>query len=156
LWWWVTLCAASQATPRLDLLSFTQSAQFAPLGTVVTDITFNVAGSSTKGVVKGLGIVFSSVDQEGATTVEYFDENGQRVAILFAPVQSHGPFPFAGPQSPDKFPFSFVGFLDPTLRIARVRVTSGEVPIDQASDDLPNGPGDVVAFDDVYYAEPTP
>jgi hypothetical protein len=139
-----------------NLLSFTQSAQFAPLGTVVTDITFNVAGSNTPGVVKGLGIVFSSVDREGATTVEYFDEQGNRVAKLFAPVQSQGPFPFPGPVSPDKFPYSFVGFLDPTLRIAHVRVTTGEVPLDQASDDLPNGPGDVVAFDDVYYAEPNP
>src|SRR5439155_25410857 len=50
-----------------DLLAFTQSAQFAPLGTVQTDVTFHVAGSALPAVVDGLGVVFSSVDKENVT-----------------------------------------------------------------------------------------
>ncbi len=137
-----------------NLLSFTQSAQFATLGTVVTDITFKVPGNGKKATVTGLGIVFSSVDRGGKTSVEYFDEQGRSIIKIFSPVQSKGPFPFPGPVAADRFPYTFVGFLDPDKRIARVRVTAGEVPIDKASDDLPVGNKDVVAFDDVYYAEP--
>jgi len=139
-----------------SLLSFTQSAQFVTLGTVITDITFNIAGTRNKAVVNGLGIVFSSVDREGASSVEYFDERGRSVAKIKAPVQSKGPFPLPGPLAADKFPYSFVGFVDPNVRIARVRVTAGEIPLDRAADDLPRGNRDVVAFDDVYYGEPRP
>jgi hypothetical protein len=138
------------------LLSFTQSAQFATLGTVVTEISFHVAGTAQKAVVSGLGIVFTSVDRANTTSVEYFDESGRRIARIFAPVQSHGPFPVAGPLVADSFPYSFVGFHDANARIARVRVTAGEIPIDKAESDLPKGAKDVVTFDDVYYAEPRP
>src|SRR5262249_14690929 len=123
---------------------------------VTTDITFNVAGSSTKGVVHGLGIVFTSVDRLNVSSVEYFDESNQSVAKVFAPARADGPFPFPGPVAANSFPYSSVGYLDLNQRIARVRVTCGEIPIDQAIDDVPNGPKDVVAFDDVYYSEPQP
>jgi hypothetical protein len=138
-----------------NLLSFTQSAQFATIGTTVTDITFTVAGTSQRATVNGLGIVFSSVDRLGSTSIEYFDENGRRIIKIFAPTQSKGPFPFLGPVVADKFPYSFVGFNDRSKRIARVRVTAGDIAVDKASNDLVNGK-DVVAFDDVYYAEPRP
>jgi len=148
----------SNVNPKFagNLLSFTQSAQFATRGTTVTDITFKVAGTRTKGFVNGLGIVFASVDRATSTSVEYFDDRGRSIIKIFAPVQSKGPFPFAGPVNADKFPYSFVGFNDLNRKISRVRVVCGEVPIDRASDDLPRGNKDVVAFDDVYYAEPRP
>jgi hypothetical protein len=148
----------SNLNPKLagSVISFTQSAQFAPLGTVTTDITFTVAGSSTRAFVHGIGIVFTSVDKPNVSAVEYFDPQGRSIIKIFAPVQSKGPFPFQGPVVADKFPFSFVGFLDPNRKIARVRVTTGDVPIDQASADFPARGRDVVAFDDVYYSEPRP
>jgi hypothetical protein len=139
-----------------DLLSHTQSASFATIGTVVSDLTFTVAGSNDKAVIAGAGIVFSSVDREFSTSVSFFDENDRLIAKIFAPVQSHGPFPFPGPASPDKIPYSFVGFVDPNARIARVKIVAGEVPVDQAAADLPAGRRDVVSFDDVLYAEPRP
>jgi hypothetical protein len=148
----------SNVNPKFagNLLSFTQSAQFSTLGTVTTDITFNVAGSSTKGVVHGLGIVFTSVDRLNVSSVEYFDESNHSIAKVFAPARAEGPFPLPGPVAANSFPYSFVGYLDAGQRIARVRVTCGEIPLDQATDDVPNGPKDVVAFDDVYYSEPQP
>ncbi len=139
-----------------NFLSLTQSAEFAPLGTVITDITFNVAGSNTPGVVHGVGIVFTSVDRSNTSSVELFDEQGKSIIKLFAPAVDRGPFPFEGLVNPDRFPNSFVGFIDFDKRIARARVISGEVPIDKAADDLPKGKRDVAAFDDVYYTEPQP
>ena len=82
-----------------NLLSFTQSASFAPLGSTTTEMTFHVAGSQQRAVVHGMGIVFSSVDKPNTSYVEYFDENGASVARIYAPVQSHGPFPLDGPVS---------------------------------------------------------
>jgi hypothetical protein len=138
------------------LLAFTQSASFAPLGTLTTDITFHVAGSADPAVVDGLGIVFTSVDRAQTTYVEYFDEQGRSIARVYAPVQSLGPFPLPGPVSANKIPYSFVGYIDHAARIAHVRVVSGEVPVDTAANDLPEGNQDVVVFDDVYYGEPRP
>ena len=139
-----------------DLLAFTQSASFAPLGTTTTDITFHVAASSQPAVVDGLGIVFASVDKAQVTYVEYFDEQGRSIARVYAPVQSHGPFPVAGPLAADKFPYSFVGYIDHDARIAHVRIVSGEVPVDTAASDIPDGNQDVVIVDDIYYGEPKP
>lgn len=139
-----------------NLLSFTQSAQFAPLGTVTTDLTFHVAGSATPGVVSGAGIVFSSVDKANVTYLEFFDEVGNSIARVYSPAQSHGPFPYPGPAVADKISYSFVGYYDPAARIARVRVVNGEVPINMGAEDLPIGTQDVVSFDDVYYSEPQP
>ena len=139
-----------------DLLAFTQPAQFATRGTVTTDITFTVAGSDQKAVVNGLGVVFASVDKGGVTTVEYFDENEQLIKKIEAPVQSFGPFPFPGPAVADRFPFSFVGYVVPGARIAHVRITAGDVPIDLAAEDMGAGGQDVVTFDDIYYGEPNP
>lgn len=139
-----------------NLLSFTQSAQFAPIGTVTTDLTFHVAGSQVAGVVNGLGVVFASVDKAETSSVEYFDEHDVSIAKVYAPVRSLGPFPEAGPEDAGKFPYSFVGYVDQGARIARVRITSGEAAVDQAVNDLPAGASDVVVFDDVYYGEPKP
>jgi hypothetical protein len=139
-----------------NLLSFTQSASFAPLGTVVTDVTFHVAGSQAPGVVNGLGVVFASVDKPQVTSVEYFDENDVSIAKVYSPVQSVGPFPVAGPLAANKFPFTFVGYVDQGARIARVRIVSGDTPVDTAANDMPLGNKDVVVFDDIYYGEPHP
>ncbi|MCE9573550.1 MAG: hypothetical protein K8W52_10370 [Deltaproteobacteria bacterium] len=139
-----------------DLLSFTQSASFAPLGTTTVDITFHVAASSKPAVVDGLGIVFTSVDKPQTTYVEFFDEQERSIARVYAPVQSPGPFPVAGPLAANKIPFSFAGYIDHDARIAHVRVVSGELPVDTAASDMPAGNQDVVIFDDVYYGEPRP
>jgi hypothetical protein len=137
-----------------NLLAFTQSASFAPLGSTTTEITFRVPGSQTPAVVHGLGIVFSSVDKPNSSYVEYFDEANNVVAKIFSPVQDRGKFPFEGPAIAERFSYTFVGFNDPSKRIARVVVVSGDVPVDEAQGDFPDIQGDVVIFDDVYYSEP--
>jgi len=58
-----------------DLISFhAERGVFAPIGTTITDVTFHVAGSTATGTVVGMGVVFVSVDNPVATTMEFFDE----------------------------------------------------------------------------------
>jgi hypothetical protein len=137
-----------------NLLSFTQPVAFAPLGTVQTDVTFHVAGSQTKAVVSGFGVVFISVDVDNTSSLEFFDESDASIAKVIVPTQSHGPFPFPGPVDAANIPFSFAGYVDHTARIARVRITNGQKPVDTAAKDE-NG-SDVVTIDDIYYSEPKP
>jgi hypothetical protein len=139
-----------------DLIAFTQNAEFAPIGTTTTDVTFHVAASTTKGFVTGFGVVFTSVDKAQASSIELFDVNNTSIVKIFAPLKSTGPFPFAGPvaASAGNIPFSFVGYIDKTARIARVRMTNGESPINTGND-MP-GQRDVVAIDDIYFSEPRP
>jgi len=123
-----------------DLLAFTQDAVFAPIGTNKTDITFHVAASNTTGVVTGMGVVFISVNK------------------TVVPARSAGPFPVPGPltAAPNAIPFSFAGWIDNTKRVARVRITSGEVAVDKATLNDHVGTPDVVVLDDIYYSEPQP
>jgi hypothetical protein len=140
-----------------NLIAFTQNAEFAPLGTTTTDVTFHVASTMTKGFVIGFGVVFTSVDKAQASSLEFFDQNDVSIVKVFVPLQSRGPDPFAGPVAgtPGNIPFSFAGYIDRTKRIGRVRITNGEVPVDTATNDNPGG-ADVVVIDDIYYGEPRP
>ncbi len=137
-----------------DLVAFTQDAVFAPIGTNITDVTFHVAGSMTKGFITGMGVVFISVDKAQASSLEFFDMNNNSIVKVFAPLQSRGPFPFPGPVSATNLPFSFAGYIDRNARIGRVRITNGESPVDTGNDS-PGG-HDVVVLDDIYYSEPRP
>lgn len=141
-----------------NLISFTQDATFAPLGTTITDVTFHVASTSQPAVISGMGVVFISVDDEQASSIELFDESNASIAKVVVPPRSLGPFPFGGPieSAPDAIPFSFAGYVDRSARIARVRITSGAIPVDLATlNDSPGTP-DVVVLDDIYYGEPKP
>jgi hypothetical protein len=141
-----------------NLISFTQDAVFAPLGTVITDITFHVAASTTPGFVTGMGVVFVSVDKAQATTIEFFDVNNVSLNKTVVPVRSGGPFPVPGPivGAPNAIPFSFAGWIDSSKRVARVRITNGEVAVDKATLNDNVGTPDVVVLDDIYYSEPQP
>jgi hypothetical protein len=141
-----------------DFISFTQNAAFAPLGTTTTDLTFNIAGSDDAGVVIGAGVVFISVDASQASSIEFFDENGVSLNKTFVPPRSSGPFPDPGPLSaaPNDIPYSFAGWIDSTKRVAKVRLTNGQVAVDKATLNDRIGTPDVVVLDDIYYSEPRP
>lgn len=119
--------------------TFSPQRLFTPLGSNVMDVLFFVPGSSAPATTNGFGSVFTDVDRPG-TTMEYFDEHGQRLAR------------FDVPASPGRETLSFLGvrFLD--RRVARVRITSGNTAL---------GPNerkdrDLVVMDDFIFGEPTP
>jgi len=121
---------------------------FAPLGSNVTDVDFSLPGSSgaVDATVSGFGAVFSDVDLENATTIEFFDESNASLAIFNVPPDSpNNTAPNGG--------LSFFGAIaNAGERIARVRIITGNSPLgpnDQNGDNV-----DVVVMDDFLYDEP--
>jgi hypothetical protein len=117
--------------------AFSPEKLFTPIGSNVTDVKFFVPGTTTPASVSGFGSVFEDVGKADATSITYYDENGNQVDKITAPPASGG--------------LSFVGasYGDGT-RISRVRIVTGNTtvgPDDSAS-------ADVVVMDDFLYGEP--
>jgi hypothetical protein len=126
--------------------SFSPQRIFTPVGSNVTDATFSVPGTDgmVPATVAGFGAVFSDVDLPNTTSLEFFDNSGASLFTLFAP---QGSEPTGS--------LSFVGALaDAGERIARVRITTGNMPLGLA--DSNGNPVDVVVMDDFFYSEPIP
>jgi hypothetical protein len=118
---------------------------FVARGSTITDVQFVVAGSNTPALVTGFGSVFGDVGREHSTTIEYFDAEGRRLLSVKAPRRS------------DDVGLSFVGAVFDSPIVARVRITSGDTPIDATAFDNVHGAGpkhDIVVMDDFIYGEP--
>jgi hypothetical protein len=136
---------------------------FTPVGSNITEALFFVPGANPNlqpgtnpeapATVRGFGAVFTDVDQpdgsgpgkkkgnRGASTLmEYFDAYGKLLFSSFVPA------------SPGDGSFSFFGIVFDDARIARVRITTGDVA--PGPDD--DGKSDIVMMDDFIYGEPQP
>jgi hypothetical protein len=132
---------------------FSNMRLFTPVGSNITEAVFFQPGSngSLPATVTGFGAVFTDVDQpdgsgpgqkrgnRGASTlIEFFGVNGQLLYSSFVPA------------SPGDGSQSFFGVKFDDARIARVRITTGDVapgPDDDSSNDI-------VVMDDFIYGEP--
>jgi len=124
---------------------FSTKKLFMAVGSNQLDVDFKVVGTTTNGLVNGFGVVFSDVDRHGSTTVEFFDANNVRIALLVAPNHS-------GTQL-----LSFTGAIFPSPIVARVRITSGDAALSATSIDVSaGGTKDLVVMDDFVYGEPHP
>ena len=139
-----------------DIFSvFSPSRLFTPVGSNVTEALFFVPGTNggTPATVSGFAAVFTDVDQpdgsgpskkrgnRGASTlIEYFGADGKVLFSSFVPA------------SPGDGSLSFFGIVFEDARIARVRITSGNVA--PGPDD--DGESDIVMMDDFIYGEPQP
>jgi hypothetical protein len=123
---------------------FSPKKLFTTRGSTVTEVRFVVAGSNTPALVTGFGSVFADVGLANSTTIEYFDAAGNRLAIVTAPPRS------------DAVGLSFVGAVFESRIVARVRITSGNTPIDPNVVDnvSTGGTRDIVVMDDFIYGEP--
>ena len=79
-----------------------------------------------------------------STTIEYFDAAGNRLAKITSPQRS------------DATGLSFIGVVFEAPIVARVRITSGNTPIDpNVTDNVSTGGNrDIVVMDDFIYGEP--
>src|SRR5262245_45133154 len=139
-----------------DIFStFSPSRLFTPVGSNITEALFFVPGTNgaDRATVTGFGAVFTDVDQpngsgpgkkkgnRGASTlIEYFDAYGKLLFSSFVPA------------SPGDGSLSFFGVVFDDARIARVRITTGDVA--PGPDD--DGKNDIVVMDDFIYGEPQP
>jgi hypothetical protein len=135
--------------------TFSLSRLFTPVGSNITEALFFVPGTNAAipATVRGFGAVFTDVDQpdgsgpgkkkgnRGASTLmEYFDADGKLLFSSFVP------------SSPGDGSLSFFGIVFDDARIARVRMTTGDVAAGP-DDDAKN---DIVMMDDFIYGEPQP
>ncbi|AQG80475.1 hypothetical protein [Spirosoma montaniterrae] len=119
--------------------AFSPVRTFAPVGSVITENTFRVPGTTTLATVKGFGVVFSDVDDANATTMEFF-EGDKSLGVVKAPVRS------------DAAGLSFVGVVFPDNKISKVIIRSGNAAINGGFTD--GGQYDLVVMDDFLYDEP--
>ena len=141
-------------TYKTSFRAFSASRLFSAIGGRVTDVNFFVpGGGNVPATVSGFGAVFTDVDQpngsgpaqkrgnrKASTLIEYYGANGELLFSSFVPA------------SPGDGGFSFFGIVFPDARIARVRITSGDVapgPDDSVKQD-------VVMMDDFIFGEPQP
>ncbi|HKG94059.1 MAG TPA: hypothetical protein VKA84_19270 [Gemmatimonadaceae bacterium] len=123
--------------------AFSPTKTFAPVGSNVMDVTFQVAGSPTPAAVTGFGAVFSDVDVAGATKMELFDKDGRSLGVYPVPVRT------------DAAGLSFLGVKYDSPIVARVRITSGQGAIAANQRDVTDGGNlDLVVMDDFLYGEP--
>jgi hypothetical protein len=122
---------------------FSANKIFAPVGSNLLDVLFEVAGQPTPAVSNGFGIVFSDVDVANATTIELFAQDGSSLGIVAAPVRT------------DSVGLSFVGVSFDRPVIARVRITLGTGALAADANDITSGGvKDLVVLDNLIYGEP--
>jgi hypothetical protein len=139
---------------RVDSTAFGDSAQFrafspkklfAAVGSDRVEVDFKVVGTTTNGLVKGFGVVFSDVDVAGSTVVAFYDSTGALLASLAAPAKNGA------------HEFSFIGAVFDKPLIASVIIASGDAALNAAVTDVSAGGNqDKVAMDDFVYGEPQP
>jgi len=143
-----------------DIFStFSPERLFTPVGSNITNALFFVPNAPVMDMpppatVSGFGAVFTDVDEpdgigpykkrgnpRGASTrLDCFDADGKRIFSGFVPA------------SPGDGSLSFFGIVFEDARIARIRITTGNVA--PGPDD--DGKNDIVMMDDFIYGEPQP
>ncbi len=129
-----------------DFAAFSAERIFGLNGANQLDVTFSLPGSpDVAALVRGFGAVFTDVEEDGTTTLEFFDADDALLATQSVPA-----FPLDGAADTFKS-FSFLGlsFDDPV--VSRVRITNGSMDLSLISFGDGN---DAVAMDDFIYGEP--
>jgi len=127
-----------------DFKFFSPVRTFAAVGSNEVDVDFFVAGTSTRALSAGFGVIFSDVDREGSAAIKLIAANGSSLGKYHAPTCPSG--------------FSFVGVAFSSPVAARVEITSGKGPLGSDAEDVSDrdhGPArDLVIMDDFIYGEP--
>jgi hypothetical protein len=116
--------------------TFSPQKLFTALESNITETLFFVPGTAHSATVKGFGAVFTDVNADDSTMIEYFDVNGN---LLLAQNVLPGPT--------HRGSLSFLGVTFDTPNVFMVRITSGNRILK-----TPNR--DVVVMDDFIYGEP--
>jgi hypothetical protein len=119
--------------------TFSSPRLFAPLGSNIMDVFFTIPGAATElATTRGFGAVFTDVDLENLTSLEFFDATNLSLGSYFVPTFNQG--------------LSFLGVLfdDALPTVGRVRISLGNAALGP----FDGGGVDVVALDDFIYGEP--
>lgn len=116
--------------------TFSAPRLFSPLGSNVFEVDFFVPATDTPGTVNGFAAIFTDVDLEDTTKIEWFDPFGDLLLTEFV--------------DPDPQGLSFLGAVFSSERVGSARITLGNALLGAAD----GGGTDVVVVDDLLYGEP--
>jgi hypothetical protein len=124
--------------------TFSPFKTFIAVGSTITDNFFKIPGTNTDASVQGFGVIFSDVNNESSTSMEFYE--GERLLGTFK-------VPNNGNNAPGAF--SFLGVYFPNAKVTHVRIHSGSAPLSPTQNDISDGDGeDLVIMDDFIYSEP--
>ncbi len=115
--------------------TFSPERLFSPIGSNVVDLTFFVAGTTTKATVNGFGAVYTDVDQ-AESSFEFIDKNDQSLGQFTVPSSPGG--------------LSFLGVVFDEAVVARVRIVYGSSALGPAE----SADVDVAVMDNFIFGEP--
>jgi len=118
--------------------TFSPQRLFTALDSTITEVLFFVPGTIEQARTNGFGAVFTDVDRDDSTKIEFFDINGSLLLSRFV-LAAHG-----------KETLSFLGVKFDAADVFLVRITSGDVNLGEKKD----GGKDLVVMDDFIYGEP--
>jgi hypothetical protein len=124
-----------------EFSSFSGTKSFANVTANKWEIGFEVAGQTTAASVSGFGMVFTDVDKDNTTSLEFFDG-----------VSSIGKF-FVPPHNATN-PYSFLGVYFHNKKITKVSISHQGTLSNGGKDISQGGTNDLVVMDDVIYGEP--
>lgn len=116
--------------------TFSPERLFTALDSPVTEVLFFLPGLPFGATVKGFGAVFTDIDSDNSTKIEYYDVNGK---LLFSR--------YVLPGKTNKGSLSFLGVGFDSPKVFMVRITSGNRILKTPAND-------VVVMDDFIYGEP--
>ena len=119
--------------------TFSAQRLFTPVGSNITDVTFFLAGTTTAGLTRGFGSIFSDVDLANVSSIEFFDVSNASLGNFFVPN-------FAGAPS-----LSFLGVSFATPIVSRVRIIAGNAVLGPGIND--GAQTDLVVMDDFVFGE---
>ncbi|MFK7960246.1 MAG: hypothetical protein AB8G96_06940 [Phycisphaerales bacterium] len=126
--------------------SFSPERLFTPIGDNRLDITFKVPGVDRPALSHGFGAVFSDVDFDEVTSMEFYGPSGESLGLWYVD---------AGIQwgADETFSLLMVQFDEPI--VSRVRVVLGTDALAHGVKDGVDGV-DLVVMDDLIFGEPVP
>jgi len=116
--------------------AFSEERLFTPIGSNVVTMRYFVAGTDIPAVSRGLGVVFTDVDLENTTSMEFFDDSDNSIGVFNVPPSPSG--------------LSFVGVAYDNPCVSRVRIVNGNTAVGPDE----SGNTDVVVMDDFIFGEP--
>jgi hypothetical protein len=122
--------------------AFSGSNAFANMSAARWDVSFQKAGTTTSAAVQAFGLVFSDVDEDNSTSLEFFNEDKSLGKYFVPPHDAISSFSFLG------------AYFKNAERITKVTVSHDGFLSEGTKDISDNGTRDLVVLDDFIYSEP--